>query len=152
MVMMEQMVFVKFAPEYGHDGANGVCQIYFCVLPGLPFQAHSQIIWSWWSKWCLSNLLLNMVMMEQMVFVKFAPAFSQACPLKVEKSAHMSSPSVSHQSAFLLPQKSHTSHIHPQTFPTIFFYFLLLPTIPTTSYFHISPLFYSSHTSSPHIS
>ena len=56
------------------------------------------------------------------MFVKFAPAFFQACPLKVEKSAHMSSPSVSHQSAFLLPQKSHTSHIHPQTFPTIFYY------------------------------
>ena len=53
----------------------------------------------------------------------------------------MSSPSVSHQSAFLLPQKSHTSHIHPQTFPTIFYYsyyfllFLLLSTI-TTIFFH----------------
>ena len=76
------------------------------------------------------------------MFVKFAPAFFQACPLKVEKSAHMSSPSVSHQSAFLLPQKSHTSHIHPQTFPTIFYYsyyFLLsqlLSTIPTI-FFHL---------------
>ena len=85
-----------------------------------------------------------MVMMEQIVFVKFAPAFFQACPLKVEKSAHMSSPSVSHQSAFLLPQKSHTSHIHPQTFPTIFYYIYV--DLATIFYYFYYFLLFLTHT------
>ena len=83
-------------------------------------------------------------MMEQIVFVKFAPAFFQACPLKVEKSAHMSSPSVSHQSAFLLPQKSHTSHIHPQTFPTIFYYIYV--DLATIFYYFYYFLLFLTHT------
>ena len=76
-----------------------------------------------WSIEPKNNLLMlnwKYPSIEFVSFVQLSPFFALA-PLKVEKSAHMSAPSLSHQSSFLpISTKSRPTHLPhiPQTFPT----------------------------------
>ena len=76
-----------------------------------------------WSIEPKNNLLMlnwKYPLIEFVSFVQLSPFFALA-PLKVEKSAHMSAPSLSHQSSFLpISTKSRPTHLPhiPQTFPT----------------------------------
>ena len=81
-----------------------------------------------WSIEPKNNLLMlnwKYPSIEFVSFVQLSPFFTLA-PLKVEKSAHMSAPSLSHQSSFLpISTKSRPTHLPISPFP-------LLPISPTS--------------------